>query len=146
MRSNGWALPMLLLLAACTPAADEPANEADAPAAEEEAAPVPSLAGDWRVSAINGRGLTQPHPMDASFTGDRLTIRSDCVRMAWDYHQDRNIVTFGSVSESGCPGSRMPDESQVQGAISQANIAMFSQNGDEVNLSGPGGSVTMTRR
>ena len=147
MRLNRCVLPvLLLLLAACTPSAEEPVNEAQAPAAEEEAAAVPSLAGEWSVVQINGRDLTQAHAMNASFAGDRLTISSDCVRLGWDYSQNRNIVTFGSASDSGCPGSRMPDENQIKGVISQANIAMFSGNGQEVQLSGPGGSVTMTRR
>ena len=147
MRLTRWMLPLLLPLAACSPAAEEPANEAQAPApAEEEAAPVPSLAGEWSVTQINGRGLTQPHPMNATFTENRLTIVSDCVRIAWDYSQDRNIVSFGSAAESGCPGSRMPEEELIQPVIEQANIAMFSNGGSEVQLTGPGGSATLTRR
>ena len=144
---NRLILPFLLCVAACSPAAEQPAaNQAEASAAQEEAAPVPALAGNWNVTAINGKPLTQIFTMTAAVTGDRLTINSDCVAMTWSYRQDRNLVTFTKVSTRECPRGRTLNEDQAEKALGMANIAIFSDEGREVQLSGAGGTVTMTRR
>jgi hypothetical protein len=139
-------LPVLLLVAACSPAPQEPvANQTEPVEAEKRVEAVPALAGEWTVSQVNGRPLSQPHPIAANFGEDRLSVRSDCVRMGWAYTQDRNIVSFTSPSDQGCPGRRTGDETEAKRAVTLANIAMFSNDGQEVQLSGAGGSLTMTR-
>lgn len=139
-------LPVLLLVAACSPAPQEPvADQTEPVAAEKKVEPVPALVGEWTVSRVNDRALSQPHPMAASFADDRLSIRSECVAMVWEYSQDRNIVSFTSPSEQGCPGARSGDETEAKRAVTLANVAMFSNDGQEVQLSGAGGSLTITR-
>ena len=143
---KSWTIAILLLAAACTPAAEEPTNQVEpADVEQEEAAPVPQLAGDWRVTAINGQDLTQYYTMNASFAGDRLTIASDCVRIAWSYSQQRNVVAFTPAEAASCDRMRTHNEDQVKPIVTQANIAMFSDEGRQVELSGPGGRVAMTR-
>lgn len=140
-------LPLLLVVAACSPGAQEPvANQAEPIPTEKKVEAVPALAGEWTVSRVNDSPLRQPHPMAASFGEQRLSIRSDCVVMVWEYSQNGNIVSFTSPSEQGCPGGRTGDETVAKRAVDLANIAMFSTDGQEVQLSGPGGSLTMTRR
>lgn len=143
---------IFLLLAACNPAAEEPssnqanqANQVEQPPAEKEAAAVPSLEGQWRVTAINGAPLTQYYAMNANFGADRLTISSECVSLAWDFRQDRNIVNFALENVSTCR-ERTHNEDEIEEVVTLANIAMFSDEGRQVELSGPGGSATMTRR
>lgn len=141
-----WTGPMLLLLAACSPEAEAPVNQAEEPVAEQEAATVPQLDGEWRVTGVNGEDLKQAYTMNASFADGRLTIASDCVRFAWAYTQDRNIVAFTPAPAQSCERVRTTNEDQVAEVIPLANIAMFSEDGSEVELSGPGGRVAMTRR
>lgn len=147
-------LPLMLLLGACSSGGEAPAgnsienaaeNGAEAPAETSAAAQVPSLKGDWSVTAFNGQPLTQVYPMSASFGDDRLTVRSDCVRMAWTYTQDRNIVAFTPAAADSCGRGHTDSELQVERALKLANIAMFTNEGQEVQISGAGGMVTMTR-
>ncbi len=145
---NKYCLPLLLLMAACSPAAEESvANRADSPVAEEaEVAPVPPLAGEWSITAVDGAPLNQVFDMAASVTDDRLTIDSECVTMAWEYTQNRNAVTFTPVPAVTCARMQTQNEDQVEQAVGGANMALFLEDGDEVHLSGSGGMVTMTRR
>ena len=150
MRVIGWFLPALLLVSACASETDEAqqpqeqAEQAETPASEQEA--VPSLAGSWSVASIEGADLTQYYDMNATVTDDRFTIESECVRIAFDYRQDRNIVSFDPVQAAGCERMRTHNEDQIGPIIDQANIAIFSDGGDTVELTGPGGRVTLTRR
>ena len=150
MRVVGRFLPALLFVSACASEPDEaqqPESQAEQQAVEQEAAPVvPSLEGNWGIASIEGADLTQYYDMNATVTGDRFTIESDCVRIAFDYRQDRNIVSFDPAQAAGCDRVRTPNENQVGTIIDQANIAMFSDDGDTVELTGPGGRATLTRR
>ena len=72
-----------LCVAGCSPAANQPAtNEVAEPVAQEKPAEVPSLVGEWSVTASAGKPLTQVFPMTASVSGNQLTIRSECVSLA----------------------------------------------------------------
>lgn len=142
-------VPLLLLLAACSPAAEQPAanqSEAAAAAGPNEAEAVPSLAGEWIVTSLNGKPLDQIFEMTATAAGNRLTLNSDCVALIWSYTQDRNVVAFTDHSTRECVRGRTANEVQVEKAIGAANIALFANEGAEVQLSGSGGTVTMTRR
>lgn len=149
-----YFLPILLLsVAACGQDGDAPlvANQAEAPAAPvapaEPAAPAaPALAGDWAVTAFNGSPLTQVFDMTASFAGNRLTIASECVRMAWTFAQDGNLVTFKPAGGGGCARTQTYNEDQVEKAVAAATMAMFSDDGREVQLSGSGGTITLAKR
>lgn len=150
-RRIGLGAGMLLLVAACSPGAEENAatttaiNQAEAPPPAQDTPAVPQLAGQWRVTAINGTDLTQYYTMNASFADGRLTIASECVRIAWSYTQDRNIVSFTPADAPSCGRMRTHNEDEVQPILTQANIVMFSNEGGEAEISGPGGRVTLTR-
>ena len=138
---------LILCVAGCSPAANQPArNEVGTNAAQERPAEVPSLAGEWSVSASSGKPLTQVFPMTASVSGNQITVHSECVSLAWSYTQDRNIVAFKPGAVRHCGRNQTQNENEVQRAIGGATIALFSNEGREVQLSGSGGTVTLTRR
>ncbi|MCH8616819.1 META domain-containing protein [Sphingomonas sp. SM33] len=136
-----------LLVAACSPSANEPAaNQTEKPAAREKPADVPSLAGEWSVTALGGKPLQQVFPMTASITADKATVHSECVTFAWSYTQDGNIVAFSPMSTGHCGRNQTTNENEIERALKGANIALFSKEGREVQLSGNGGTATLTRR
>ena len=136
-----------LCVAGCSPAANEPAaNQAEPSAAEERPAEVPSLTGEWSVTALGGQPLKQVFPMTASFSDDKMTVRSECVTFVWSYTQDRNIVAFKPLSTKRCARNQTTNENEMERAMKGANIALFSRDGNEVQLSGNGGTATLTRR
>jgi hypothetical protein len=147
------AAPLVLLLAACSPAAEQTANQASANAAEPAAAEqereaVPSMEGEWRIERINGAPPDQIWPMNVSIGDGRFTIQSECRRMAWSFRQDGNVVQLSDDpgASADCPRVRSPAELMVERPVGLANIAMFSDEGRKVQLTGPGGSVDMVRR
>jgi hypothetical protein len=136
-----------LLVVGCSPAANEPAaNQAEKPAVQEKPADVPSLAGEWSVTALGGKPLQQVFPMTASITADKATVHSECVTFVWSYTQNRNIVAFTPVSTGHCGRNQTTNENEIERALKGANIALFSNEGREVQLSGNGGTATLTRR
>lgn len=143
-------LTALLLLSACGGEPEQPAANAGASASRSapapNAAPVPALAGAWTVIAINGAAPRQVWPMAVTATAGEFAIQSDCRRFAWAYRQDRNIVEFKPLATRECARMRSPDESQVGDLVGFANIAMFTDAGREVEITGPGGRLTLARR
>lgn len=144
------ALPILaLLLAACNgeTGVEPPANNVVA----EEAKPateVPELAGEWRVTKIEGSDATGLG-MTASFAGGQASLATGCIRRAWTYSQDRNIVSFKSnpAGSSNCGGGTPSGDAETAyAAIERANIAIFAKQGKEASLSGTGGNLTLERR
>ena len=137
-----------LCVASCSPPDSQPvANEANSAAASvEKPAVVPSLAGEWSVTALGGQPLQQVFPMTASFNDDRMTVRSECMTFVWSYTQDRNIVGFEPVSAGRCGRNQTTYENEIERAIKVSNIALFTREGQEVRLSGNGGTATLTRR
>ena len=140
-------LPALALsLAACSPSAEQPpANQAETPAPEAKE-PVPSLEGEWVVDQLNGGAPDQTWPMTAEVTADNLTIVSECHRFSYAMSQQGNIVKFTSVPGGDCARFKSPAEQLAEKGVELANIAMFSDGGRTVQLSGPGGTVSMSRR
>ena len=136
-----------LFVAGCSPAANQPAaNQAEPSVAAEKPAEVPSLAGEWTVTALGGQPLKQVFPMTASFSDGKMTVHSECVTLAWRYTQDRNIVAFTPVSAERCGRNQTTNENEMERAMKGASIALFSSDGREVQLSGNGGTATLTRR
>ena len=135
-------------VAGCSPVAEQPAaNQAEQPAAvAEKPAEVPSLAGEWSVTAIGGLPLKQVFPMTASFSDGKMNVRSECMTFAWSYTQKRNIVAFKPVSAGRCGRNQTTNENEMERAMKGASIALFTSDGREVQLSGNGGTATLTRR
>lgn len=140
---------VLFLLSACN---SEPRPEQTASnVTVEEAEPVvevPELAGEWRVTKIEG-GDAAGLGMIADFNAGRATLATGCVRRAWTYTQRRNIVSFKTnpAGSSNCDG-RTPSgtEETAYAALDGATIAIFAKEGQEASLSGSGGNLTLERR
>ena len=140
----------LLLLAACgqqETAAPVQANDAmEAPKAPAE---VPSLEGSWAVTRIGGVADAASLGITAAISKNAVTLSTGCLRRAWTYTQNRNVVSFttspGGSSNCG-GGSPSAGAETAYAALSEANIAVFSRDGKEASLSGTGGTLTLERR
>jgi hypothetical protein len=135
-------------LAACSqPAEQPPANDAAAVEANETVqAAIPSLEGEWVVEQGNSKPLDQLWPMTAEATEDRFTITSECRKMSWTFKQDRNFVQFRPAGGVECGRVRSPAELLADSTVKLANTAVFSEEGRAVQISGPGGTLSLTRR
>ena len=146
---HALALAALLSVAACTEQKSEtPATNAAAaePAAAES---VPSLEGNWAVTAIDGKPVGEGSAMTASFAGGKVSIASGCVRRGLTYTQKRNVVSFAvdSGGSANCEGRGTSAEHETAyAALQGASIAIFGKDGSEANLSGGGGNLTLQRR
>jgi len=145
-------LAALLLSSACQkndPAARQGQENAAALPPSEAKADVPKLEGKWSVARIAGVADADTLGMTAAITGDSAILSAGCLRRAWSFKQDRNMVgfTMSPGGSSNC-GGQAPGASEETAfaAVSDANIVIFSKDGKEASLSGPGGSVTLTRR
>ena len=138
----------VLSLGACSKPAEQPAANTSAPAATNETAQaaVPSLEGDWVVEQANGQAPDQIWPMTADATKDHFTILSECRKMGWTYKQDRNLVQFTPAAGVECGRVRSPAELLANNTVKLANTVIFSDEGKTVQISGPGGTISMTRR
>ena len=142
----------LVLVAGCDrqePAAPPASNAPTENAATPAPAAVPSLVGNWRVTRIGGVKDASGIGMSAAITGDMVTLSAGCLRRAWTYTQNRNVVAF-TVSPSGSSncGGQSPGAGAetAYAALTEANIAIFSKEGSEASLSGTGGTLTLERR
>lgn len=137
-------------LAACGQQESPPpeANE-NVPAPAVEAAATPELAGEWVVAALDGKPVAQGSAMSASFAGERGNISQGCIRRAFTYTQKRNVVSFAPDpgGSANCEGQGASAQlATAADAAQQASIVIFSKDGNEANLSGTGGNLTLRRR
>ena len=138
----------ILSLAACSKPVEQPTanNSASVEANEIAQVPVPSLEGEWVVEQTNGQAPDQMWPMTAEATTDRFTILSECRKMGWTFKQDRNFVQFTPAAGVECGRVRSPAELLANNTVKLANTVIFSDEGKTAQISGPGGTITMTRR
>ena len=138
----------ILSLAACSKPVEQPTanNPASVEANEIAQVPVPSLEGEWVVEQTNGQAPDQMWPMTAEATTDRFTILSECRKMGWTFKQDRNLVQFTPAAGVECGRVRSPAELLANNTVKLANTVIFSDEGKTAQISGPGGTITMTRR
>ena len=138
---------VILSLAACSKPAEQPAaNNAASEGSETAQAPVPSVEGEWVVEQANGKAPDQIWPMTAEATKDHFTIISECRKMSWTYKQDRNLVQFTPAAGVECGRVRSPAELLANNTVKLANTVIFSDEGKTVQISGPGGTISLTRR
>ena len=139
-----------LPLAACSEPAERQqpaANDAAAVEPSESAqALIPSLEGEWVVEKANGRAPDQIWPMTAEATKDHFTIVSECRKMSWTYKQDRNFVQFAPATGVECGRVRSPAELLANSTVKLAQTVIFEDEGSRVQISGSGGTLSMTRR
>ena len=148
--NRALTLAALLCLAACSQQQPAPANEAEsAPAGQVAEKAVPSLEGSWDVTAIDGRPVDASSAMVASFSGGNAIVASGCLRRAWTYRQNKNVVTFAAYpgGSANCQGrGTTAQQETAYAALQEANIAIFGKDGSEASLSGTGGNLTLQRR
>ncbi len=140
---------LALSIAACSkPAEQSPAaNHAEAVSANETAqTPVPSLEGMWSIDQLNGNKPDQIWPMSAEVTKDKFTIVSECRRMSWSMKQNRNLLQFTPIPSGECGRVRSPAEIVADKTIKLGTMAVFSDEGRTAQISGAGGTLTMTRK
>ena len=142
-------LAALFLLAACGQQDSAPAQANEAAAAEKAPSEVPSLEGNWTVTKVGGVADAASLGMTAAISKDMVTLTTGCLKRAWTYTQNRNVVSFtaspGGSSNCG-GGSPSAGAETAYGALTEANIAIFSKDGKEASLSGTGGGLTLERR
>lgn len=138
----------ILSLAACSKPAEQQQPVANAVAETNDIAqaPVPSLEGEWVVERTNGKAPDQIWPMTAEATTEHFTIISECRKMSWTFKQDRNFIQFTPTSGVECGRVRSPAELLADSTMKLANTVIFSDEGKTAQISGPGGTITMTRR
>ena len=138
----------VLSLAACSQPAEQPAgnNAALAEANEVAQAAIPSLEGEWVVEQANGKALDQIWPMTAEATKDRFTLLSECRKMSWTFKQDRNLIQFTPAAGVECARVRSPAELLANNTVKLAQTVIFAEEGRTVQISGSGGTISMTRR
>jgi len=140
----------LLVLVACGQQDSPPPPRAnEAAEADKTPAEVPSLEGSWAVTRIGGVADAASIGMTAAISKNSATLSTGCLRRAWTYTQNRNVVAFtASPSGSSNCGGESPSASAetAYAALTEANIAIFSKDGKEASLSGTGGSLTLERR
>jgi hypothetical protein len=148
---RAFPIAFLLLAVACgqrearAPATNEVANHESAAAPAE----VPSLEGNWTVSRVGGVADAAALGMTAAISKDSVTLSTGCLKRAWTYTQNRNVVAFTSSpgGSSNCGGgSPSAGAETAYAALTEANIAIFSKDGKEASLSGTGGGLTLERR
>lgn len=139
---------LALSIAACSQPAEQPAadNGSAAQANAAAQAAVPSLEGEWVVELLNGKKPDQIWPMTAEVTKGKFTIVSECRRMSWTMKQDRNLVQFTPAPGVECGRVRSPAEIVADKGVKLANIVVFSDEGRKAQVSGAGGTISMTRR
>ena len=143
----------LLLAAACSQqdkAAAPSSNENEAAAAEQASAPaktVPSLEGQWSVTAIDGKPLTNGSGMSATFEGSKAILAAGCIRRAWTYSQKGNLLSFATDPDgsANCGGGTSGEQETAFAALEKTSMVIFAQDG-EASLSGTGGNLTLRRR
>ena len=114
---------------------------------------VTSLAGAWRIAAIDGRPLDEQSVL--AFRGDqeRLWWEPRCAGMVRNYHVDGGSILFSSVRPSGPPGSTPavcaiglpPRLDEVFRALDAATT-ISRVGGNDIHIAGGGRSVTLSPR
>jgi hypothetical protein len=140
---------LALSFVACSKQAEQqPAgNNAEVAATNRNAKEaVPSLEGNWSIGQLNGKKPDQIWPMSAEVTNDKFTIISECRRMSWTMKQDGNLVQFTPVPGGDCGRVRSPAEIIADKTIKLGSIAVFSDKGRTAQISGAGGTLSMTRK
>ena len=137
-----------LSLAACSQPAEQQTAENNAVAEANATAQVPvtSLEGELVVEQANSKALDQIWPMTAEATKDRFTISSECRKMSWTYKQDRNFAQFTPAAGVECGRVRSPAENLANSTVKLAQTVIFSDEGRTAQISGSGGTITMSRR
>ncbi|WP_347302876.1 hypothetical protein V5740_12895 [Croceibacterium sp. TMG7-5b_MA50] len=98
----------LTLLAACQPA-DPPGSAPVVSAA--------TIAGEYRVTTLDDTPADLPEPMQAAITPTRIDVRSGCVRFAFDYQLEGDVLNLTPAPVPSCRRALLPAEQKVQDVL-----------------------------
>ena len=140
-------------LAGCAPAAPDPTDPVPIPEERPAPAPVATLAGEWRVAAIDGRDFDEPYGLALSADAEEIWWAPRCAGLVRTYRITGSRLTIGPAKGTrtprpGEPGpavcaiGRPPRIDEVTRAIDSATaIRRTASNG--VELSGGGHSLLL---
>lgn len=118
----------VLLLSVCALAACQPSEEAPQ-GALDSAEPTSSiiaspetLAGEYRVAGIDGADVNLPHGITASITDDRIDVVSDCIRFAWTYRFEEQLLATEEAPVASCRRALLPEERALREAVEAADV------------------------
>ena len=129
------ALAASVLLAACGGAEPPPPSSAGVTERID-------LPGEYRIAGVDGVDIDLPHGISAIVSASRIDVHSGCIRFAWSYSYDGQVLTTTSEPVASCRRALLPEEQALSAAIDAATaVARTPANG--IELSGAGRSVIL---
>src|SRR5690606_30446529 len=101
-----------------------------------------ALAGEYRVAGIDGADVNLPHGISAVITDERIDIQSDCIRFAWTYRFENQLLVTEQAPVASCRRAFLPQEQALQQAVEAADVVRRTPS-NGIELSGGGRSVTL---
>lgn len=129
-------------LAACQPADEAPPAIPDDTGSASIIASSDSLAGEYRVAGIDGADVNLPHGISASITDDRIDVHSDCIRFAWTYRFEEQLLVTEDAPVASCRRALLPEEQALAEAVEAADVVRRTP-ANGVELSGGGRSLLL---
>ncbi len=144
----GRASPILLLLAACQPAAEAPlasasnVNGTSTPVDASKPVAAAELPGEYRVGGVDAGGIDLPHAITASIGQTRIDLRSGCIRYAFGYRLDGGRIMTEALPAPSCRRALYPEERALEAAFLAARTVRRSP-AYGIVFEGEGRSVTL---
>lgn len=132
----------LLGLTACQPAAETPQGSAGNAETTSIIASAEALTGEYRVAGINGADVNLPHGISAAITDERIDIQSDCIRFAWTYRFENQLLVTESAPVASCRRALLPEEQALAAAVEAADVVRRTP-ANGIEMSGGGRSLTL---
>lgn len=110
----------------------------------------PPIAGEWRVTAINGEPTGPGGPYRMRFEPGRVSGQLGCNHFGGDYRLSGEVITTGAVAmtEMACaPATDGPDPMamEARGAAILSRPMRMRWSGDRLRLSNEAGQIDLTR-
>ncbi len=120
--------PVILSLSICALAACQPSEETlrRAPDGTELTSSIiaspEALVGEYRVAGIDGADVDLSHGITASITDERIDVQSDCIRFAWAYRFEEQLLVTEQAPVASCRRSLLPEERAWVAAMEAADV------------------------
>ena len=133
----------LCALAACQPHTEAPRGAPDS--AERTSSIIASsdaLAGDYRVAGIDGADVNLPHGITASIADERIDVQSGCIRFAWTYRFEEQLLVTEQAPVASCRRALLPEERTLAEAMEAADVVRRTP-ANGIEFSGSGHSLLL---
>lgn len=141
MTRLGLLLASVFALGACQPAEDAPASTSNLDSTSIIASPE-AFAGEYRVAGVDGMDLNLPHGVTAVIDESRIEVASDCIRFAWTYRFEAQMLVTEQAPVASCRRAVLPLEQALSDAVEAADIVRRTP-ANGVELTGGGRSLTL---